>query len=123
MVFLICDVCLQCVRIGSEYQAIVPEGLCRYDDALPYENEDKLLWDPKKLLEEETERYLNKVRDLKFLNKKNDCKKNDGKKLGSVIRERKRNRPTDSVATKDDEQVCIYQGFSQKTVCEIDRSR
>lgn len=93
------------MRIGPQYQAIVPSGLCRYDDALPYENDDKLLWDPKKLPEEETERYLNKVRELKFLNKKNDCKKNDGKKMSSVFRERKRNCHPDSVATKDDEQV------------------
>lgn len=97
----------QSVRIGSEYQAIVPEGLCIYDDALPYENEDKLLWDPKRLPEEEVEKYLNKVRELKCLNKKNDCKKNDTKKFNVVIRERKRNRPFDSVATKDDEQVKI----------------
>ncbi|XP_065207154.1 mesoderm induction early response protein 1-like [Planococcus citri] len=95
----------KCVRIGVEFQAIVPEGLCKYDDALPYENEDKLLWDPKKLPEEEVEKYLSKVRELKFLNKKNDCKKNDAKKFSVVIRERKRNRPYDSVAVKDDEQA------------------
>lgn len=93
----------QCVRIGSEFQATVPDGLCRYDDALPYENEDKLLWDPKILSEEETERYLNKVRELKILNQ--DSKKNDGKKVNSVIRKRKRNRLFDTIITKDDEQV------------------
>lgn len=96
---------LQSVRIGGEYQAIVPEGLCRYDDALPYENEDKLLWDSKRLPEAETERYLCKVRELKFLNRKSDCKKNDAKKINTVFRERKRSRPSDSVVTKDDEQV------------------
>lgn len=93
----------KCVRIGSEFQATVPDGLCRYDDALPYENEDKLLWDPKILSEEETERYLNKVRELKILNQ--DSKKNDGKKVNSVIRKRKRNRLFDTIITKDDEQV------------------
>ncbi len=99
----------QSVRIGYEYQAAVPVGLCRYDDALPYENEDKLLWDPKKLSEEETERYLNKVRELKLLNKKNDCKKNEGKRMPpTILRERKRSRPGDPIATKDNEQVSIF---------------
>ena len=28
-------------------QASVPAGLTEYGDTLPYENEDKLLWDPK----------------------------------------------------------------------------
>lgn len=97
------DLAFQCVRIGSEFQAVVPDGLCRYDDALPYENEDKLLWDPKILPEEETERYLNKVRELKILNQ--DSKKNDGKKVNSVVRKRKRTRPSNSITTKDDEQV------------------
>ncbi|XP_072402411.1 mesoderm induction early response protein 1-like isoform X3 [Diabrotica undecimpunctata] len=34
------------IMVGSDYQAQIPEGLSHYDDALPYENEDKLLWDP-----------------------------------------------------------------------------
>ncbi|XP_057652431.1 mesoderm induction early response protein 1-like isoform X2 [Diorhabda carinulata] len=34
------------IMVGSDYQAQIPEGLCHYDDALPYENEDKLIWDP-----------------------------------------------------------------------------
>ena len=44
--------------VGSEFQAQIPEGMCRYDDALPYENDDKLLWDPSKLCENEIEDYL-----------------------------------------------------------------
>ena len=34
---------LQKIMVGSEYQAQIPEGLCRYDDALPYENEDRFV--------------------------------------------------------------------------------
>lgn len=44
--------------VGSDYQAQIPEGLCSYDDALPYENEDKLLWDPSRVGETDTEDYL-----------------------------------------------------------------
>lgn len=47
--------------VGSEFQAQIPEGLCRYDDALPYENEDKLVWDPSQLNESDIELYLQKV--------------------------------------------------------------
>lgn len=46
--------------VGSEFQAVIPEGLCKYGDALPYENEDKLVWDPFKLKEFEVERYEHK---------------------------------------------------------------
>lgn len=46
--------------VGSEFQAVIPEGLCKYGDALPYENEDKLVWDPFKLQELEVERYEHK---------------------------------------------------------------
>lgn len=35
-------------------------GLRKYDDALPYENEDKLLWDPSKISDNDLEDYLNK---------------------------------------------------------------
>lgn len=47
--------------VGSEFQAHIPEGLCRYDDALPYENEDKLVWDPSRLNENAIESYLQKI--------------------------------------------------------------
>lgn len=46
------------IMVGSDYQAAIPEGLCRYDDALPYENEDKMLWDPGHITEEDTEEFL-----------------------------------------------------------------
>jgi len=45
--------------VGSDYQAVIPEGLCTYGDALPYDNEDKLLWDPNcALSEKDTKEYL-----------------------------------------------------------------
>jgi ELM2 domain len=66
--------------VGSEFQAKIPSGLCKYGDVLPYENEDKLLWgefsqffhnfhlilnlsitDPTKLSEQTTEEYLHKA--------------------------------------------------------------
>lgn len=37
------------ISVGSAYQAVVPEGLCKYGDAPAYENEDRLLWDPSKM--------------------------------------------------------------------------
>lgn len=48
------------IMVGSDYQALIPEGLLQYDDALPYENEDKLLWDPSKINDNILEEYLNK---------------------------------------------------------------
>lgn len=50
--------------VGNDYQAIIPEGLCHYDDALPYENEDKLLWDPKPMSDEAIEEFLKKANTL-----------------------------------------------------------
>ncbi|XP_019873452.1 mesoderm induction early response protein 1 isoform X2 [Aethina tumida] len=49
------------IMVGSDYQAQIPEGLCHYDDALPYENEDKLLWDPYITPEGLVEDYLKKA--------------------------------------------------------------
>lgn len=49
---------IEIVRL-YEYQAAVPDGLCWYDDTLPYENEDILLWDLKILPEEKTESETN----------------------------------------------------------------
>ncbi|KAK7083555.1 Mesoderm induction early response protein 3 [Halocaridina rubra] len=37
------------IMIGSAYQAQVPEGLQAYGATPPYENEDKLLWEPGKI--------------------------------------------------------------------------
>lgn len=49
------------IMVGSDYQAVIPEGLCNYDDALPYENEDKLLWDPNPLEKHVIENFLKKA--------------------------------------------------------------
>ncbi|XP_015122936.1 mesoderm induction early response protein 1 [Diachasma alloeum] len=49
------------IMVGSDYQATIPEGLCRYDDALPYENEDKILWNPSFIPETETEEFLERA--------------------------------------------------------------
>jgi len=52
------------IMVGSDYQAQIPEGLCHYDDALPYENEDKLLWDPKLLKDDDIEAFLKKASNM-----------------------------------------------------------
>ncbi|KAJ8955334.1 hypothetical protein NQ318_003428 [Aromia moschata] len=49
------------IMVGSDYQAQIPEGLCHYDDALPYENEDKLLWDPSEIYGDTVEDFLKKA--------------------------------------------------------------
>ena len=48
------------IQVGSDYQASIPEGLSRYDGAPAYENEDRLLWDPSHLTDEEIVKYLRK---------------------------------------------------------------
>lgn len=49
------------IMVGSDYQAPIPESLCKYDDALPYENEDKMLWDPLHIDEEDVKEFLEKA--------------------------------------------------------------
>lgn len=51
------------IMVGSDYQAAIPEGLCKYDDALPYENEDKMLWDPSPVTEEQIVEFLLKAKE------------------------------------------------------------
>ncbi|XP_040582732.1 mesoderm induction early response protein 1 [Lepeophtheirus salmonis] len=48
------------IMIGPSFQASVPAGLSKYGDSLPYENDDKQLWDPKLLSPDEVENYLTK---------------------------------------------------------------
>lgn len=43
------------IQVGHDYQAPVPEGFCHYGDAPPYENEDRLLWNPSKIEEDNCE--------------------------------------------------------------------
>lgn len=49
------------IMVGSDYQATIPEGLCKYDDALPYENEDKILWNPCFISKKEVEEFLERA--------------------------------------------------------------
>ncbi|XP_054709767.1 mesoderm induction early response protein 1-like [Uloborus diversus] len=50
------------IQVGSDFQAVIPEGLSKYDDAPAYENEDRLLWDPTVLPDQEVEDYLRQCR-------------------------------------------------------------
>ncbi|KAI5752625.1 hypothetical protein M8J77_018741 [Diaphorina citri] len=62
------------IMVGSEYQAWIPEGMCKYGDILPYENDDKLLWDPNHNLVtvDLVETYLKKSHEM-FINGAGDC--------------------------------------------------
>ncbi|XP_005105981.1 mesoderm induction early response protein 1 [Aplysia californica] len=40
------------IQVGSDFQAVIPVGLSAYGDAPAYENEDRLLWDPSKIKDE-----------------------------------------------------------------------
>jgi len=55
------------IQVGTDYQACIPEGLCRYDDVPAYENEDFLLWDPATETEKEIEEFLKQHAMLKAL--------------------------------------------------------
>jgi len=48
------------IMIGPSYQASVPGGLNNYDDTPPYENEDKLIWDPSRISSDTIKEYLAK---------------------------------------------------------------
>ncbi|XP_021356745.1 mesoderm induction early response protein 1-like isoform X2 [Mizuhopecten yessoensis] len=56
------------IQVGSDYQASVPEGLCKYGDAPAYENEDRLLWDPNKLTDSVVEKYLDEIHTQSLIN-------------------------------------------------------
>lgn len=47
-----------------DFQALITDGLTTYDDALPYENVDELLWDPNVLGEDLIEDYLKKIHQI-----------------------------------------------------------
>lgn len=49
------------IQVGSDYQACISEGLSNYGDVPPYENEDKLLWDPFVLPQEKIDSYLRQI--------------------------------------------------------------
>ena len=52
--------------IGGVYQAAIPDGLSPYGDQPPYENEDRLLWDPAVLTAGDVERFLRQVQEAKL---------------------------------------------------------
>ncbi|XP_043239645.1 mesoderm induction early response protein 1-like [Amphibalanus amphitrite] len=54
------------IMIGSVYQAAIPDGLSPYGDTPPYENEDRLLWDPAVLRAADVETYLRQVQDARL---------------------------------------------------------
>jgi len=51
------------IMIGPSYQAYVPSDLDAYGDTLPYENEDKQLWNPGQLGSNDVEDYLSKSQE------------------------------------------------------------
>ena len=55
------------IQVGSDYQASILEGLCEYGDVPPYENEDKLLWDPTILSDEIVVQYLRQIAHIDVL--------------------------------------------------------
>lgn len=46
------------IMVGTNHQVQLPDSLQKYDDALPYDNEDILMWDPKCISPKEIEEYL-----------------------------------------------------------------
>jgi len=59
------------IMVGGDFQAIIPDGLCQYGDALPYENEDKLVWDPSYMSPKEVDEYLAKIQMPNLINNNN----------------------------------------------------
>jgi len=52
------------IMIGPSYQAAVPSGMSSYlGDTLPYENEDKLLWNPHSMSEKDAVSFLAKSQE------------------------------------------------------------
>jgi hypothetical protein len=54
------------IQVGSDYQVVVPEGFAPYSDAPPYENEDRLLWDPT-VVDENKRKYWPKFRNMSVI--------------------------------------------------------
>ncbi|XP_076261697.1 mesoderm induction early response protein 1 isoform X3 [Rhynchophorus ferrugineus] len=52
------------IMVGSDYQAQIPEGLNHYDNAPPYENDDKLLWNPEELISKNVEDFLRRAHEI-----------------------------------------------------------
>ncbi|XP_015785567.1 mesoderm induction early response protein 1-like [Tetranychus urticae] len=52
------------IQVGSDYQAVIPDGLNGYGNVPPYENEDKLLWDASVLPEEVVVNFLRQISQI-----------------------------------------------------------
>lgn len=63
------------IMVGTDYQAWIPEGMCKYGDILPYENDDKLLWDPNNnlLTADLIETFLRKSYEMVMNGASADC--------------------------------------------------
>ncbi|XP_074601188.1 mesoderm induction early response protein 1 [Brevipalpus obovatus] len=46
------------IQVGADYQATIPNALSKYGDLPPYENEDKILWEPNILPEDKIVVFL-----------------------------------------------------------------
>lgn len=57
--------------VGKDHQAQIPEEFLRYDDVLPYENSDLLVWDPSKISETAVVEYLRTLERLKSTSSNN----------------------------------------------------
>ena len=69
------------IQVGSDYQAQIPEGLCRYDDVPAYENEDILLWNPASETEKEVEEFLKQHAALKAIDEEHTTTPSDAPAL------------------------------------------
>lgn len=49
------------IMVGSDYQAQIPDGLSKYGDDPPYQNVDKLLWDPRSTTDAAIADYLHRI--------------------------------------------------------------
>jgi len=71
------------IQVGSDYQASILEGLCEYGDVPPYENEDKLLWDPTILSDEIVVQYLRQIAHIDVLESLDSEADTNGATLGN----------------------------------------
>lgn len=52
------------IMVGSDYQAQIPDGLSKYGDDPPYQNVDKLLWDPHSTTDAIIADYLHNIHQI-----------------------------------------------------------
>lgn len=71
------------IQVGSDYQAQIPDGLCKYGDVPAYENDDKLLWDPKSLKDKDVEEYLSRIQHMDSLELAEGCGNNGSSDVSS----------------------------------------